>query len=369
MRAAVLTEPGAPLELHDDLEADEPRVGEVAVAIAHCGVCHSDVSIADGRFPSALPVVLGHEASGVVAAVGPGVTTLAEGDHVVLTPCPPCGTCPWCVRGEWSLCVNSDAMMTSAHPDGGTRLSRGGDVVYRGVGVAAFAETVIIQANGAVKIPDDVPLELACVVGCAVQTGVGAVLNTAGVGEGDTVLVMGAGGIGLSIVQGARLAGAERIIVSDPVAERRATATALGATDELDPTSDDVVAAALDLTGIGVDWAFDAAGASALVTTGIDATRKGGTTVMVGVPAVDDPLSYPLPAVLAVAEKKLVGSLLGSCNSLRDIPRILSLASAGRIDLASLVTARRPLGEINEAFDDLRAARGIRTVLDIGAPA
>lgn len=371
MRAAVLTEAGAPLEVWGDVDVEEPRIGEVAVAVAHCGVCHSDVSIADGRFPSALPVVLGHEAAGVVTAVGPGVTTLAEGDHVVLTPCPPCGTCPWCVRGEWSLCVNSDSMVTSAHPDGGTRLSRGGDVVYRGVGVAAFAETVIIQANGAVKIPEDVPLDVACVVGCAVQTGVGAVLNTTGVREGDTVLVMGAGAIGLSIVQGARLAGAERILVSDPVADRRAHAEQLGATDTLDPTTDDVVAASMDLSdgGIGVDWAFDAVGSSALVATGIDATRKGGTTAMVGVPAIDDPFTYPLPAVLAIGEKKLVGSLLGSCNSLRDIPRILALAEAGRIDLAALVTARRPLEEINQAFDDIRAAVGVRTVLDIAPPA
>lgn len=367
MRAALLEEPGRPLVVVDDVEVEEPRAGEVAVAVAHCGVCHSDVSIADGTFPSAVPVILGHEAAGRVVAVGPGVHSLAEGDHVVLTPCPPCGTCPWCVRGEWSLCVNSDSMVTSAHPDGGTRLSRGGDVVYRGVGVAAFAETVIIQANGAVKIPADVPLDVACVVGCAVQTGVGAVLNTARVREGDTVLVMGAGGIGLSIIQGARLAGAARIIVSEPDGERRATALAMGATHAVDPTADDLLAATLDLSpgGIGADVAFDAVGRSALVAAGIDATRKGGTTVMVGVPGLEDPFSYPLPAVLAIGEKKLVGSLLGSCNSLRDIPRLIDLMQQGHLDLASLITARRPLHDINQAFDDIRSTTGIRTVIDL----
>jgi Zn-dependent alcohol dehydrogenase len=365
MRAALLEMPGAPLAVYDDVEVEDPRAGEVAVRVKHCGVCHSDVSIADGTFPSAMPVVLGHEAAGIVEAVGPGVTTLAVGDHVVLTPCPPCGTCPWCVRGEWSLCVNSDSMMTSSHPDGGTRLSRHGDVVYRGVGVAAFAETVIIQANGAVKVPDDVALDVACVVGCAVQTGVGAVLNTAGVGEGDTVVVMGAGGIGLSVVQGARLAGASRIIVSDPVEARRATALALGATDAIDPTSDDLGTLVLDLTSIGADWAFDAVGRSALLATGIDITRKGGTTVMVGVPGMDDPFTHPLPAVLAIGEKKLIGSLLGSCNSLRDIPRILELARMGRIDLEALITARCGLDGINRAFDDIRTATGIRTVIDL----
>ncbi len=367
MRAAVLEQAGAPLVVRDDVEVEDPKAGEVAVRVKHCGVCHSDVSIADGAFPSALPVVLGHEAAGVVEAVGPGVTTLQVGDHVVLTPCPPCGSCAWCIRGEWSLCVSSDSMMTSAHPDGGTRLSRNGEVVYRGVGVAAFAETVIIQANGAVKIPDDVALDVACVVGCAVQTGVGAVLNTAGVMEGDTVLVMGAGGIGLSVVQGARLAGAGRIIVSDPNAERRAMAQQLGATHAIDPTVDDLLTAVLDLSpgGIGADWAFDAVGRSALIAAGIDATRKGGTTVMVGVPPIDDPFTYPLPAVLAIGEKKLVGSLLGSCNSLRDIPRLISLAQAGLLDLSSLITARRPLDEINTAFDDIRSTTGIRTVIDL----
>ena len=195
MRAAVLEQAGQPLVIHDDVEADEPRLGEVAVRVSHCGVCHSDLSLVDGVMPYLLPIVLGHEAAGVVEAVGPGVSLLAVGDHVVLTPCPPCGACPWCIRGQWSLCVNSDALATSTHPDGGTRLSRRGETVYRGLAVAAFAETVIIQQTGAVKIPQDVPLEVACVVGCAVQTGVGAVLNTAGVAEGDTVLVMGLGGV------------------------------------------------------------------------------------------------------------------------------------------------------------------------------
>jgi Zn-dependent alcohol dehydrogenase len=367
MRAAVLEATGAPLVVRDDVEVEEPRAGEVAVRVHHCGVCHSDVSVADGSFPAMVPVVLGHEASGVVEALGPGVDGLAVGDHVVLTPCPPCGSCYWCVRGEWSLCVNSDSMITNTHPDGGTRLARGGEVVHRGMGVAAFAEVVVIQATGAVRIPEDVPLDVACVVGCAVQTGVGAVLNTARVRAGETVLVMGAGGIGLSVVQGARLAGASRIIVSDPVAARRDAALALGATEAIDPTASDAVAAAHDLTeaGVGVDWAFDAVGRSAVVAAGIDATRKGGTVVMVGVPPLDDPFTYPLPAVLAVAEKKIVGSLLGSCNSLRDIPRIIDLARAGRLDLEALITARRPLDEINEAFDDVRTATGIRTVLDL----
>ena len=367
MRAAVLEQAGEPLQVVDDLEIEEPHAGEVLVRIKHCGVCASDVSIANGSFPSALPVVLGHEAAGIVEALGPGVTTLSVGDHVVLTPAAPCGNCPWCVRGQWALCINTDTMITSTHLDGGTRLSRRGATVYRGVCVAAFAELVVIPAAGAVKIPDDVPLDVACVVGCAVQTGVGAALNTADIVAGDTVLVTGAGGIGLSVVQGARIAGASRILVSDPDAGRRAAALELGATHAIDPTVDDLQQAALDLSphGIGVDVAFEAVGRSALIAACIDATRKGGTTVIVGVPGLADPFSYPIPALLALSEKRIIGSVLGSCNSLRDIPRFIALWQSGQLDLTSMITGRRPLDDINAAFDDIRTTTGIRTVIDL----
>lgn len=367
MRAAVLEAPGEGLVVHDDVEIEDPRAGEVAVRVTHCGVCHSDLSIADGSFPAPLPIVLGHEAAGVVEALGPGVTSLAVGDHVVLTPCPPCGVCTWCARGQWSLCVNSDSITSNTHPDGGTRLSLHGEMLYRGLAVAAFAETVVIQEHGAVKIPDEVPLDVACVVGCAVQTGVGAVINTAGVQEGDTVLIMGAGGVGLSIVQGAKLANASRIIVSDPVADRRERATAMGATDVIDPTTDDVIAAAHDLTdgGIGVDFAFDAVGRSALIAAGIDATRKGGSTVMVGAAPIDDPFTYPIPALMTIMGKNLLGCCIGSCNSVRDIPRMVALGRSGQLDLSALITGRRKLADINGAFDDLRTATGVRTVIEI----
>lgn len=366
MRAAVLQEVGAVPVVRDDVEIEDPHDREVLVRVRHCGVCHSDLSLVDGVLPAPLPVVLGHEAAGIVEAVGPGVTLVSVGDPVVLTPCPPCGRCAWCVRGQPSLCIDGDAIVTATHPDGGTRLSRQGTTVHRGLGVAAFAEQVVIQETGAIPVPPGVPLEEACLVGCAVQTGVGAVLNTAGVEAGDTVLIMGLGGVGLSVVQGARLAGASRILVSDPLAQRRALALELGATDAVDPSADDAVAAALDITaGMGVDWAFDAAGRSALVMAGIDATRKGGTTVMVGVPPLDDPLTIPLPAMLAAFEKRLIGSLLGSCHARRDIPRFLELARTGHLDLRSLVSAHRPLEEIGSALDDLRSGTGVRTIIDL----
>ena len=365
MRAAVLEAPGESLRLYDDVVIEDPRAGEVRVRVRSCGVCHSDLHLADGTFPTAVPVVLGHEAAGVVDTVGPGVAGLRAGDHVVLTPLPPCGTCYWCVRGEAAVCVNASALQTSALPDGRTGLTHGGRPVYRGVGLGGFAEHVITPVNGAVKIPRDVPLEVACVIGCAVQTGVGAVLNTARVEEGATVLIMGLGGVGLAAVQGARLAGASRIIVSDPVPARRETAGRFGATDLIDPAREDAVSRAVDLTGVGVDYAFDTAGKSALILAGIAATRPGGTIVCVGAPPLDDAVTILPMSLFVVTEKKLIGCALGSSNSLRDIPRLVALWQAGRLDLEGLVTARRPLSEINEAMDDLRASRGIRTVLTV----
>ncbi len=364
MRAALLEAPGQPLRV-TEVEIAAPRAGEVRVRVAHCGVCHSDLSIANGTFPSPLPIVLGHEAAGVVEAVGPGVHALAPGDRVVLTPCPPCGTCYFCLRGEPSICLDASAIQTNTFPDGHTGLSLDGTTVFRGVGLGAFAEYALVPVTGAVKVPDGVPLEVACVLGCAVQTGVGAVLNTARVEEGATVLVMGLGGIGLSIVQGARLAGAARILAADPLPERRAVAARLGATDLIDPTATDVVSQSLALTGVGVDYAFEAVGRADLIQTGLAATRAGGTTVCVGAPAIDDPVTIGLPALFVLNEKKLIGCALGSSNSLREIPRLIALWQAGRLDLEGLITARRPLADINTAMDDLTAGRGIRTVLEI----
>jgi Zn-dependent alcohol dehydrogenase len=363
MRAAVLETQAQPLVLRSDVEIAAPRAGQVRVRVSHCGVCHSDLSIVDGAFPSPTPIVLGHEAAGIVDAVGPDVEGLAEGDHVVLTPLPPCGICYWCVRGEPGVCVNASSITTNTFRDGSTGLSRGGAMVYRGVGLGAFAEMVLVPATGAVKIADDIPLEVACVIGCAVQTGVGAVLNTARVEEGATVLVMGLGGVGLSIVQGARVAGAAGIIAADPVAARREAALALGATDAIDPAAEDTLGRTFELTGIGVDYAFDAVGRAALIQTAVGATRNGGTAVLVGAAPIEDSIQIAPAALFTISEKKMLGCALGSCNSLREIPRLLALWRAGRIDLERLITQRRPIGEINLAMEDLRAGRGIRTVL------
>lgn len=364
MRAALLEAPGQDLVVVDDVELDKPHEGEVLVRVSHCGVCHSDLHFIDGSLPTAVPALLGHEAGGVVEEVGPGVSELEPGDKVILTLRPPCGRCYWCVRGEQSICPTY-ASMGGTLPDGGTRLAHQGRIVFRaGVFLGAFAEKAVVPASGAVKVPADTPLDIAAVIGCSVQTGVGAVLNTAKVPAGATVLIFGLGGVGISIAQGARIAGASRVIGVDPVAERREQAGAFGVTDTVDPGSGNVVSAAFDLTdGVGVDFAFDAVGRASLVETAVGATRAGGTTVMVGVPRLDEQLSLPA-AMFGLPEKKLIGCFLGSSNPHREFPRLLSLWRAGKLDLDGMVTARRPLDGINDAFADMKAGAGIRTVLE-----
>ncbi len=364
MRAAVLMEGQRPLELRDDIDVLSPSAGQVLVNVSHCGICHSDLTIIEMGF-GPMPMVLGHEAAGVVEAVGPGVTSLVPGDHVVLVAIAPCGRCYWCVRGKTSVCEKAMSFMAGTLPDGSTALSLRGEPVYRGLGVGGFAEQVLTTESGVVRIDPDVPLDLASVIGCAIQTGVGAVLNTADVEEGATVLVMGLGGVGMSVVQGARIAGASRIIASDPLEDRRHRARSFGATDVIDPTGGDIVAFCQELTGVGVDYAFDAAGSARLLEAGVMATCSGGTTVSVGAPDASELLDG-LPAILfAITEKRLVGCLYGGGNPHWQIPRLVSLWRRGLLDLEGMISDRRPLAEINRGFDDLRAGRGLRTVLTV----
>lgn len=364
MRAAMYIAGSKDL-LVDEITIADPGPGQVRVEVHHCGICHSDFTVLDGDYGQA-PMVLGHEAAGIVDAVGPGVESLKVGDRVVLTPIASCGRCYWCTRGQPGGCVTNSNVFGASFQDGSTGLSRGDEIVYRGMGVGGFAEYAMVTETGAIKVPDDTPLDVACVIGCAVQTGAGAVLNTAKVEPGATVLVLGLGGIGQSVVQGARVAGASRIIVSDPVAARRDMAKTFGATDFVDPTSEDLAAVVAEATsGIGVDYAFEAAGVGPLQNVAIDALRAGGTMVMVGAPAVEFNLTIPNVLFFAMAEKKLTGCFMGSSNSLRDIPRYLALWRAGQLDLEALITNRVPLADINDGFKDLVAGAGVRTVVDV----
>ena len=376
MTAAVLEAPTASnlaegkstpqFTLSDNVEIIDPRAGEVRVRVKHCGICHSDLSVADGVFPVDQPIILGHEAAGIVDAVGLGITHLAPGDPVVLTPAAPCGDCYYCQRDEHSLCVDSLSLMTHALPSGDTGLSRDGSPVLRGVGVAAFAEYAITTAHGAVKIPADVPLEVACVIGCAMQTGAGAVFNIARLEPGATALIMGLGGVGLAAVQGAVIAGASSVIVSDPIAGRRELARSFGATHLLDPEHDDVLTSVREITGgIGVDYAFETAGVGALLQLGHDAIRNGGALVCVGAPPLDAQFNIDPVALFVTSQKRILGCLLGGSNSPHEIPRLIGLWRTGRLQLEQMITARRPLSDIGAAFDDLRQGVGVRTVLNL----
>jgi Zn-dependent alcohol dehydrogenase len=367
MKAAILTRAREPISLHDDVDVIEPRPGEVRVQIKYCGLCHSDLGFVTGKSPLMGPMIPGHEASGIVESVGAGVTHLAEGDQVVLTPAPPCGQCYYCQRGEHSLCVNAMSILSGLLPDGSSGLHWQGQQLFRGCGMGALAELVTLPATGAIKVDDDIPLEVACVIGCALQTGVGAVLNTAAVEAGATCVILGLGGVGMAAVQGARIAGASLVIASDPVAERRERAPAFGATHVLDPTRDNLAETVLELTaGIGADYVFEAAGKATLIEQGLQLSRMGGTTVMVGSPAFEENLQVPNVVLMQALEKKLCGCLLGSSNSLYEIPRLLRLWRQGLLDMEGMITDRRPLEEVNEGFADLEAGRGIRTVIEIG---
>ena len=366
MRAALLDGTGDRLALVDDIDIEDPRGGEVLVRVSHCGICHSDLSMVQVAEAMA-PCILGHEAAGVVEAVGPDVATVAVGDKVMLTPLASCGHCYWCSRGEPTGCIEAQAFSTGFRPDGTTPFTRGGEPVKRGLGVGGFGELTVVSERSVVRLDPDTPLEIACVIGCAIQTGVGAVVNTAKVEPGSTVAVFGLGGIGISVVQGLRLAGASRVIVSDPVAERREAARHFGATDVIDPGTDDVAARVVaDTDGIGVDYAFEAAGVAPLVDTCVTASRRGGTTVIVG---VDISLATVpiLPVMMATQGKKIVGTLLGDCHPHRDIPRFITAWQRGQLDFESMISHRLGLDEINDGFDHLRDARGIRSVIQIGS--
>jgi Zn-dependent alcohol dehydrogenase len=365
VRAAILEAPNTDLVIVDDIDVDAPGPGEVLIRVTNCGVCHSDLHVIEGTIPFPMPAVLGHEAAGLVEEVGPGVLHLTQGDKVILTMRPACGYCYFCARGQVTLCANSSAVATGVMASGRTGIHRHGRPVYRGLGLGGFGDYVLSPAQGAIKVPADTPLEVACVIGCALQTGVGAALNTAGIEEGSTVLVCGLGGIGIAIVQGARLAGASLIIGVDPVTARREAALGFGAAEVIDPTATDIATAALQATdGIGVDYAFDAVGNSRLVEAAITAVRPGGTVVMVGVSRLDETVQVPALFFTASA-KRLMGCFLGSSNPAREFPRLLSLWQAGRLDLESMVTARRPLDQVNEAFADMRAGVGLRTVITL----
>jgi S-(hydroxymethyl)glutathione dehydrogenase / alcohol dehydrogenase len=360
--AAVLWRPGQPVEILEvDLAA--PRAGEVLVDIAACGVCASDLHVVDGDMPEPLPLVLGHEAAGVVAEVGPGVDSLASGDHVVLALVPACGRCAECRRGRPNFCeVGARMAATGTLADGTSRLSLNGAKLHHFNSVSSFARHAVVPASVALKVRDDVALDTVALVGCAVLTGCGAVLNTARVPEGASVAVWGCGGVGLNIVQGARLAGAAQVVAVDLRPEKLELARTLGATDVVEAAPGvDVVAAVKDLTGGGPDYAFEAIGTEATIQQAWRAAGSRGTVVVVGI--------MPKGSTLAIdpweffAEKTLKGSFLGSANVTEDVPRLVDLYAEGELRLDELVERRIALAELPEAFERLRAGDSLRQLV------
>ena len=363
MKAAICHETDRPVVV-EEVSLEGPRPGEVRLRVAAAGVCHSDLSIVNGTIPARLPLVLGHEGAGVVEEVGAGVTHVRPGDRVVLAWVTSCGECFFCAAGQPQLCeVGARINATNRMPDGSTRVRRGGEDLNVYSAVGTMAEEAVVPARAAIKIPADAPLEKCALLGCAVMTGVGAVLNTARVRPGSRVAVFGAGGVGLNAIQGAVVAGAERIIAVDTRPEKLERAKAFGATDGVDASQADAVKAVRALTGgRGADYAFEVVGRKETIEQAIAATRKGGTCVVVGIAHARETITLNAFGI-PYYEKRLLGCWYGSADVHADVPKLLALYAAGRLKLDELVTRTYRLEEVNRAFEDMAAATTARGVI------
>lgn len=359
MQAAVLWEPGTPVEIAD-VELDPPREGEALVKIAACGVCASDLHVVDGDLPEPLPIVLGHEASGVVVEAGPGVERLQPGDHVVLALVPSCGECAACRAGRRNFCELGGRMSaTGTLADGTGRLSVDGARLHHFNSVSSFAEYAVVPESVAVPIRRDVPLDVAALVGCSALTGYGGVVNTAGVEAGASVAVWGCGGVGLNAVQAARLAGAETIVAVDTRPEKLALARRIGATHAV--PAEGALEAVLELTGGGADYGFEAIGAESTIQAAWAGVRPGGTVVVLGLMPKGSTLTIDPWGF--INEKTLKGCFLGSARIDVDIPRLVDLYHEGKLELDGLVSRRLQLAELPDAFESLRAGEAVRQLV------
>ena len=331
--------------------------GDVRVRVDVTGVCHSDLSLARGVLAQQLPAVLGHEACGTVVETGAEVADLNVGDRVILLWITPCGECVHCVRNEPHLCVSGAARGSEPYA-----LDASGEPVYPGLTVGSFAEQTVVPAAAAVKVPDDISSADAALLGCAVTTGVGAVTKTAAVTRGSSVLVLGLGGVGLAAIQGAKLAGAGTVIAVDRNTDKASLATKLGA-DHFVPADDDTRKAVRALTGKqGVDFAFDCVGSARTIRDAWGMTRRGGTACVVGIGGKDDKVSFSALELFHFA-RTLVGCVAGSLDAARDLPGYFDHVRAGDLDLASMVTARGGLSDVEGALQEMAGGRGIRTLV------
>lgn len=357
MRAAVLYEVGGE-PVVGEVDLFPPGPGQVRVRLAATGVCHSDLSLARGQLAHSFPVVLGHEGAGRVVEVGPDVRELTLGDHVVLNWAPPCRACWYCVNGEPYLCENAGRAWSRPHG----RLLDGGTDVYPGLGVGGFGEETVVEELACIKIPADIPLNEAALLGCAVLTGVGAVRNAARVRPGQSVAVFGLGGVGLSAVQGARMAGAAQIIAVDPAPEKAELAMRLGATHVLEPAPDIAKRIRGLCSGRGADHAIECVGRAETIRYAWSSTRRGGHTTVVGLGSSKDSLTFNALEIAHFA-RTLQGCMYGSTDPATDIGYLLDRYRAGELDLRALVTREIGLDDVGEAFGRLAAGSGARSVV------
>jgi alcohol dehydrogenase len=370
MRAAVLERMGAPRPYREsrpllirDVDLAPPGNGEILVQIKAAGLCHSDLSVINGDRPRPLPMALGHEAAGIVAELGPGVTDLAPGDHVILVFMPSCGHCLPCAEGRPALCEpGAAANGAGTLLSGARRLTVDGQTINHHLGCSAFAEYAVVSRRSVVKIDRELPFDQAALFGCAVLTGMGAVVNTAQLKAGQTAAVIGLGGVGLAAVLGALASGASRVVAVDLSPEKLDIAKAAGATDTVNAGDPDAAQQIRDLTMGGVDVAFEMAGAVGAMELAWTITRRGGLTVTAGLPPPDARLPVPLVSLVA-EERTLRGSYIGTCVPSRDIPRYIALFRRGALPVDRLLTGHVQLDDINQAFDRLHEGRAIRQVI------
>ncbi|WP_030571622.1 Zn-dependent alcohol dehydrogenase [Streptomyces aureocirculatus] len=360
MRAALLHETGQDkLDVLDDVEAVGFGPGKARIRVRATGLCHSDVSAMNGVLPQPAPFVPGHEGAGEILDVGDGVTHVEQGDRVLVCWLPACGRCPACRRGQTQLCLAG--FMTAGTPN--FRRTGDGSEVFGFAGTGTFTEEVVVDASCAVPIPDDVPFDIAALIGCGVTTGLGAAINTADVAAGSSVAVIGCGGVGVSAIQGARVKGAAEIVAVDPVASRREAALKFGATRAVAP--EDLADARRGVTADeGFDYVFEVVGKSSTARTAYETTRRGGTLCVVGAGAMDDQVQFNM-FELFFDEKRILPSLYGGGDVLRSYERAIALWRAGRIDLEGMITHRVRLTEINEALEQMRSGVALRTCIEL----
>jgi len=358
MRAAVLNTIPGQLDI-EEVQIGSPGPREVLVRVAAAGLCHSDLHFMEGKYPYPTPAVLGHESAGVVEAVGDQVTYVQPGDHVITCLSVYCGNCENCLTGHLSICTN--AASTDRAPGEPPRLSRDGEPVWQFIKMSSFAEMMLIHEHGLVKIRDDMPLDRAALIGCGVTTGLGAVFNTAKVEPGSTVAVIGCGGIGLNAIQGARIAGAGRIIAIDMLPNKLELARQFGATDVVNAAEGDPVQQVLELTGGGVHDSFEAIGLKVAAEQAFNMLRSGGTATIIGMIPVGQ--NIELPGASFLREKKIQGSNMGSNRFRVDMPRYVDLYLDGRLKLDELVSARITLDQVNQGFDAMKTGSVARSVI------